>query len=154
MARHLFANIKNEDRKKLFEILKNGEEYLKKRAHAIILSGINKYRVGEISKIINLHPNHLRKWINRYNRDGIDAILESPKTGKKQKFRENVKKKIIEIVHIPPRKLGLLFSWWTLYKLKNYLEEKGIVEKISHETIRRILKETNINLKKIEYEET
>jgi len=147
MARLLFADIKKDDIKKLYEILKKGEEHIKKRVHAIILSGIHKYKVSEISKIVNLHPNHLRKWIKRYNKEGIDIILNSPRTGKKKKITEDIKNKIIEIAKIPPRKLGLLFSNWTLHKLKKYLEENKIIEKISHETIRKILKETNIEIK-------
>jgi transposase len=147
MARLLFADIKKDDIKKLYEILKKGEEHIKKRVHAIILSGIHKYKVSEISKIVNLHPNHLRKWIKRYNKEGIDIILNSPRTGKKKEITEDIKNKIIEIAKIPPRKLGLLFSNWTLHKLKKYLEENKIIEKISHETIRKILKETNIKIK-------
>lgn len=148
MARLLFANIRKEDIKNLYEILKKKEEeYIKKRVHAIILSGIHKYKISEISKIVHLHPNHLRKWIKRYNKDGIDIILNSPKTGKRKQITEDIKNKIIEIAKIPPRKLGLLFSTWTLHKLKRYLEENKIIEKISHETIRKILKETNIKLK-------
>jgi transposase len=147
MARLLFADIKKDDVKKLYEILKKEEAYIKKRVHAIILSGIHKYRVSEISKIVNLHPNHLRKWIKRYNKEGLDIILNSPRTGKKKQITENIKNKIIEIAKIPPRKLGLLFSNWTLHKLKKYLEENKIIEKISHETIRKILKETNIEIK-------
>ena len=147
MAYLLFANIKKEDTKKLYEILKKEEEYIKKRVNAIILSGIHKYKVSEISKVVHLHPNHLRKWIKRYNKDGIDAILNSPKTGKKKNITKDIKNKIIEISKIPPRKLGLLFSNWTLHKLKRYLEENKIIEKISHETIRKILKETNLPLK-------
>ena len=147
MARLLVADIKKDDIKKLYEILKKGEEHIKKRVHAIILSGIHKYKVSEISKIVNLHPNHLRKWIKRYNKEGIDIILNSPRTGKKKEITEDIKNKIIEIAKIPPRKLGLLFSNWTLHKLKKYLEENKIIEKISHETIRKILKETNIEIK-------
>jgi len=147
MASLLFADIRKKDIKKLYEILKKGEEHIKKRVHAIILSGIHKYRVSEISKIVNLHPNHLRKWIKRYNKEGLDIILNSPRTGKKKQITENIKNKIIEIAKIPPRKLGLLFSNWTLHKLKKYLEENKIIEKISHETIRKILKETNIEIK-------
>jgi len=149
MARLLFADIKKDDVKKLYEILKKEEAYIKKRVHAIILSGIHKYRVSEISKIVNLHPNHLRKWIKRYNKEGLDIILNSPRTGKKKQITENIKNKIIEIAKIPPRKLGLLFSNWTLHKLKKYLEENKIIEKISHETIRKILKETNIEIKEV-----
>ncbi|MCM8785166.1 MAG: helix-turn-helix domain-containing protein [Candidatus Omnitrophica bacterium] len=153
MGKILFANIKKQDVEKLFEFLKSEKEHIKKRVHLIILSGIHRYRVSEISRIVKIHPNHLRKWIHRYNKDGLEAILQSPEKGRKKNFGHDIKEKIIKIVHIPPRKLGLLFSNWTLYKLKKFLEEKKIVEKISHETIRRILKEANIDFKKIDYEE-
>lgn len=143
--------VKEDEKNKLIEIIEKGENYLKRRAKAILLSGIHKYRVSEISKILNIHPNHLRKWIHRYNKEGIEIILKSPKAGVRKRFGENIKNKIIEIVHKPPRKLGLLFSYWTLYRLKAYLENNRIVNKISHETIRRILKQANINLKKIKH---
>ncbi|MFN4226744.1 MAG: transposase [Candidatus Ratteibacteria bacterium] len=153
MAKLLFANIKKEDVKNLFEFLKSEKDYIRKRVQLIILSGIHKYRVSEISKIVKIHPNHLRKWIHRYNREGLNAILQSPEKGRKKNFGHDIKEKIIKTVYIPPRKLGLLFTNWTLYKLKKFLEEKKIVEKISHETIRRILKEANVDLKKMVYEE-
>ncbi|MCM8809852.1 MAG: helix-turn-helix domain-containing protein [Candidatus Omnitrophica bacterium] len=153
MGKLLFANVKKQDIEKLFEFLQSEKEYIKKRVHLIILSGIHKYRVNEISRIVKIHPNHLRKWIHRYNKYGLKAILEAPERGKRKSFGEKIKENIIKIVYIPPRKLGFLFSSWTLYKLKKFLEEKKIVNKISHETIRKILKEANINLKKIVYEE-
>ncbi|MCX7917239.1 MAG: helix-turn-helix domain-containing protein [bacterium] len=153
MAKLLFANVKKKDVKKLYKMLRCGEEYIKKRVQTIILSGIHRYKVSEIRKIISLHPNHLRKWIHRYNEGGIEAIINSPKTGKKEKFGKKTKEKIIKIAKVSPRKLGLLFSKWTLYKLKKYLEENKIIENISHETLRKIFKEINIKLKDIEYEE-
>ena len=150
MGKLLFARRPSEKEEKiLYEIIKEGEEYLKKRAKAIILSGIHRYRISEISKLLHFHPQNLRKWIHRFNRWGPSSIIESPKAGKRKKFDIHVKKKIVEIVKQSPRKMGLLFSYWTLHGIKNYLEKNKIVPKISHETIRRILREANINLKKL-----
>lgn len=152
MPKPIFVReIKDEEKNKLFEIVEKGENYLKKRARAILLSGIEKYKVSEISKILNIHPNHLRKWIHRFNKKGIETILKSPKVGIRKRFDEKIKNKIIEIVHNSPRKFGFLFSSWTLYRLKEYLENNRIVNRISHETIRKILKDANINLRKMKY---
>ncbi|MCD6407635.1 hypothetical protein J7L87_01115, partial [bacterium] len=62
MGKLLFARRPSEKEEKiLYEIIKEGEEYLKKRAKAIILSGIHRYRISEISKLLHFHPQNLRK---------------------------------------------------------------------------------------------
>jgi hypothetical protein len=43
--------------------------------------------------------------------------------------------------------MGLKFTTWTLRNLREYLVEHEVVEEISHETIRRILKEEDIDWK-------
>lgn len=150
MGKLLFARKPTEEEKRiLMKILKEGPHHIKVRAKIILLSGLYKYRISEISKIINLHPVNLRKWIHRFNAHGLLSIIESPAVGLKKKFDENFKNILLKIVTQPPRKLGLLFSHWTLHNLKEYLERKKVVAKISHETIRRILKEANINLKEL-----
>ena len=150
MGKLLFARKPtDEENNILVKILKEGEEYLKKRARAILLSGKDRYKISEISRIVGLHPINLRKWIHRFNMMGINSILEAPKVGLKKRFDENFKEKLIKIVKQQPRKLGLLSTYWTLHNLKEYLENKKIVLRISHETIRRILKEANLNLKEL-----
>ena len=150
MGKLLFARKPCEEEKNvLTKILSQGEEHLRKRARIILLSGEHKYKISEISRIVGLHPINLRKWIHRFNRRGIIPILEAPEVGLKRRFDENFKEKLIEIVKQPPRKLGLFSTHWTLHTLKEYLEKKKIVLRISHETIRRILKEANLNLKEL-----
>ena len=57
----------NQEKEKIYKLLKEGEEHIKKRLKAIILSGIHRYKISEISKILNFHPQNLRKWIHRFN---------------------------------------------------------------------------------------
>jgi transposase len=138
--------------KRLKKFLQSKQDHIKKRAMAIFLSSIHRYKVSMISKVVDFHPNHLRKWIKRFNKEGINVICNSPARGVKKKFDQAVCKKIVDIVKTNPRKLGLLFSCWTLHRLKSYIEENKLVEDISHETIRQILKRSGIELKKIEYD--
>ena len=151
MGKLLFARKLTAKEKKIFSnvLLKKKSNYLEKRVKIILLSGEKKYRIPEISKIVGIHQVNLRKWIHRFNLFGIDAIMEAPEVGLKKKFDKNFKKKLVEIVKQPPRTLGLFFSYWTLKNLKNYLENKRIVLEISHETIRRILREVKIDLKEM-----
>lgn len=144
--------ITKKERELLLHLMEKGHEYLQKRAKAIFLSGVRQYEVKEISKILGFHPNHLRKWIHRYNQAGIKAIISSPARGMRKKFNDVVRDNIISLVHVSPRKLGLKFSRWTLYRLKQYVESKGWVDKISYESIRLMLKEKNIDLKRMRYE--
>ena len=139
----------NQEKEKIYKLLKEGEEHIKKRLKAIILSGIHRYKISEISKILNFHPQNLRKWIHRFNRDGLESVINSPKVGIKKKFGNDLREKIIEIVHNSPRKFGYKFSHWTLHKIKEHLEKNKMVNRISYETIRRILKEKNIDIKKL-----
>ncbi len=136
-----------EEKKILEKILKEGEYHLRKRARIILLSSEHKYKIPEISRIVNLHPINLRKWIHRFNRKGLSSLLEAPRVGLKKRFDESFKDKLLSIVRQPPRKLGVFATHWTLHGLKDYLEKKRIVLEISHETIRRILKEANLSLK-------
>lgn len=137
-----------EEKEKIYKLLKEGEEHIKKRLKVIVLSGIHRYRVSEISKILNFHPQNLRKWIHRFNREGIESVVHPPRAGKR-KFNNDMKIKILKIVKISPRKLGYKFSYWTLNRLKEHLEKNRIVNRISHETIRRFLKEGDIDIKKL-----
>lgn len=150
MGAPLFAREpEKEEREKIFKLLENAEEHIRKRLKAIILSGIHRFRISEISKILNFHPKNIRKWIHKFNKNGLDAVISAPKVGKKKKFSPEIKEKIYEIIMKSPRKFGYRFTHWTLHRIKDHLEKNRLVNRISHETIRRILKEKNINTKKL-----
>ena len=57
----------------------------------------------------------------------------------------DVRATLVQLATTPPRELGFKLTTWTLRKLREYLIEHKIVEEISHETIRRILKDENID---------
>jgi transposase len=85
-----------------------------------------------------MHVKNVRKWIYRFNKHGIEGILEKKKTGRKPRINEKIVKEIINIAKTPPHKLGLPFSNWSLRKLENYLISKKKI-KISYGRIRQLL---------------
>jgi len=101
------------------------------RAKIIILS-YEGYTPPQIEKAINMHVKNVRKWIHRFNEYGIKGILEKKKTGRKPRINEKIIKEIINIAKIPPHKLGLPFSNWSLRKLESYLISKKKNKNISY----------------------
>ena len=59
----------------------------------IILLKDEGYTVPEIRKMINHHDHNIRKWIHRFNQQGIDGIISKKHNHKQYKFDDNVEKK-------------------------------------------------------------
>lgn len=115
---------------------------LKHRARVILLSA-EGYRVPEIAQIVEAHPANLRKWIHRFNKMGCRGLKTRRSGGAKPRFTEAQKRRIIALARSRPRELGLNFTSWTLHKLAEEAEKRHIVEQISHEYVRQILKAAN-----------
>lgn len=124
------------------------DEKIGYRAKIILLSN-EGYTVPEIREMTNHHDVNIRKWIHRFNENGIVEIKTKRKESNgEQGFTEEQRGKVIEIVKIPPRSIGLKFGTWSLRKLAWYLVNRKIVNKISHEEIRQILLENNIRFRR------
>ena len=109
------------------------------RARMILLRD-EGYTVPEIRKITNHHDNNIRKWIHRFNEKGIDGILSRKHIRNAYKITDNIERKIVEIASNDPRKDRLKFSTWSLRVLAGYImEEKKLVESISHTEIKNVL---------------
>ncbi len=55
---------------------------------------------------------------------------------------------MLMIASTDPKLLGLHFTTWSLHKLQKYFIEKEIVDSISIETIRRLMKSEGMKIKK------
>ncbi len=135
-----------DERRQLLQMQRNPNPQIATRAQIILLSADERYRVPEISTKVKLGADKVRKWIHRFNAHGIKGLTNRDfKPGPPPKFRGATRHRIIEIAQTPPRQLGLLFSTWTLHNLKRYLTEEGVVDHISHETLRKILREAEVD---------
>ena len=76
----------------------------------IILLKDEGYTVPEIRRVINHHDNNIRKWIHRFNENGIDGILSKKHNHKQHKFDDDIEKKIVDIASANPRSFSLGFS--------------------------------------------
>jgi transposase len=115
----------------------------------IILLKDEGYTVHEIRKIINHHDNNIRKWIHRFNENGIDGITSKKHNYKQHKFTNDLEKQIVDIASANPRSFGLGFSTWSLRIMAGFLMcDLKMVDKISHAEIRNILLKHKIKYRK------
>ena len=60
------------------------------------------YTVPEIRKITNHHDNNIRKWIHRFNENGIEGIV-SKIHKQNHKITDTIEKQIVEIATNNPK---------------------------------------------------
>ncbi len=112
------------------------------RAEVILLSAQGK-TIGEISDFLGFHPTNIKKWIRSFNENGLEGIAvkkRGPQGGSRPTFSRQQVRDIISLSKTTPASHGLKFKQWTPQKLADFAVTTGIVERISHVTVRQILK--------------
>jgi transposase len=135
---------KEQERLERWAQAENGE--LSHRAKIILLSA-KGYRVPEIGAMLDAHPANLRKWIHRFNETSCKGLRTRRSGGAKPRFSEEQKARIVALARKKPRDLGLNYTSWTLHRLAEQAQQRQIVDAISHEYVRQILKAANITYK-------
>jgi transposase len=117
------------------------------RLHAtLILSSRRGDTNARIAEQCGCSPTWVRQIIHRFNNGGIDAISWYPYycgPTEPKKFGVEIVEQICEIALSPPKQL-IGMSVWSLAKLRTYLIAQKIVEAISLEHLRQILRRCKI----------
>ena len=132
--------LSEEERSHLDKMIAESEpETLSTRAHIVLLSSQGYSSTG-IASLVGRHPASVRKWVHRFNKQGITSLTNAPSPGRKRSYSTEQAHKMVEIALTEPRALGQPYSRWSLHRLVRYLKETGVVETISHDTVWRILR--------------
>jgi len=94
------------------------------------------------------HATYVRKVLHAFNERGLASVGAQYKGQKPLKFDEQVQKQIVDVVVTPPDHLGLPFGVWSLPKLRDYLIDQHLVESISLEHLRWLLKRKGISFQR------
>jgi transposase len=139
--------LKPKELKRLKELLDTNNLRLHKRARVIDLSR-KGFKAPEIAKYVSLHLNKVRKWIRRFNREGIECLLPRYSPGRPLEITPKKRIKIIRLLKTKPTTLGLSLSSWNLRDMAKVIEERKIVESISHVHLWRVIKEEGYSYKR------
>jgi transposase len=138
-------NMSETEKKELYDILDNNS-LIKYRAKIVLLTG-EGYTVPEIREMTNTYDKTIRKWIHRFNDNGVHGLFTKIDYSGMVKINDKTRKEIIHTASTGPRTLGLKFSTWSLRSIAGYVKEKKIIKEdggISHTAVRDILIEYGV----------
>ena len=105
--------------------------------------------VPAIAKIAFTSEDRVREVIHNFNADGFDSLAPKYAGGRPPKFTLPERQAIKKIALSRPVDHGLPFSTWSLSKLAEFVVAEGVVDDISHEGLRVLLREEGVSFQVI-----
>jgi len=130
-------------------ILRRSTSRIKVRRAQVVLASNQGYKVPAIAQLVHYSEHHVRAIIKEFNERSLKALEPKPQPGRPIEFSEDDKALIAETAKCPPDLLDCPFKRWSLEKLKEYLLKEKIISSISLETLRGILHEKKVRLRRI-----
>ena len=115
-----------------------------RRAQMVLLSA-QGMPVSKIAEVTFTSQDRVRDVIHNFNADGFDSLYPKYKGGRPPTFTLAQRREIKKIAKSRPAEHGLPFSTWSLAKLADFLVAEGVVEDISHEGLRVLLREEGVS---------
>jgi transposase len=134
--------------RKLQGMVRRGSQRIKMRRAQVILASAQGARVPDIARRLFFSEGHVRTIIKAFNEEGFAGLAPKYGIGRPPKFSEEQRSLIIETALCPPRLLGQPFTRWSLDKLREFLRKERIIESISLETLRQMLKGAKVKLRR------
>jgi len=139
--------LSEQDRHYLQKIVKSGKDKARKitRCRILLLADEAKGKTDEeISDTLGICLTTIFNIRRRYHRWGLErAISEAPRSGQPPKFKGKTMARITTIACSKPPQGR---ARWSLRLLADHVVELDIVEDISYQSIRNVLKKTNSSL--------
>lgn len=123
------------------------------RAQMILLSGEKQLVPPQIASLVRKDEQTVRRWIRRYQAEGLVGLEDAPRPGGEQKTTPAYRPRLLEVVRHRPRALDPPFSLWTLQRLADFMAEETSL-RVSEETGRRALKAGGIVLSRPQHKIT
>ena len=111
-----------------------------RRAQMVLLSAQGMDMAG-IARVAFTSEDRVRDLIRNFNADGFSSLYPRYKGGRPPKFTLAQRREIKKIAKSRPAEHDLPFSTWSLSKLAEFLVAEGVVNDISHEGLRNLLRE-------------
>ena len=119
-----------------------------RRAQMVLLSA-QGMDAQAIAKVAFTSEDRVRDVIRNFNADGFGSLYPKYKGGRPPKFTLPQRREIKKIARSRPAEHGLPFSAWSLSKLAEFLVAEGVVDDISHEGLRMLLREEGVTFQRI-----
>jgi transposase len=119
-----------------------------RRAQMVLLSA-QGMDVQAIAKVAFTSEDRVRDVIRNFNADGFGSLYPRYKGGHPPKFTLGQRREIKKIAKSKPAEHDLPFSTWSLAKLADFLVAEGVVDDISHEGLRVLLRAEGVTFQRL-----
>ena len=119
-----------------------------RRAQMVLLSA-QGMDVPAIAKVAFTSEDRVRDVIRNFNADGFGSLYPKYKGGHPPKFTLAQRREIKKIAKSKPVEHDLPFSTWSLAKLADFLVAEGVVDDISHEGLRVLLRAEGVTFQRL-----
>ncbi len=119
-----------------------------RRAQMVLLSA-QGMDAAAIAKVAFTSEDRVRDVIRNFNADGFASLCPRYRGGRAPKFTLGQRREIKKIAKSRPVDHDLPFSTWSLAKLADFLVAEGVVEDISHEGLRALLREEGVTFQRL-----
>jgi transposase len=142
--------VSDEEGNRLLRIVRrsSGSVVSWRRAQMVLLS-VQGMDVAGIAKVSFTSPDRVREVINNFNEDGFESLYPRYAGGRPPTFTLPQRQEIKKIALSRPVDHGLPFSTWSLAKLAEFLVAEGVVDDISHEGLRELLRKEEVSFQAI-----
>jgi transposase len=142
--------IDDDEGRRLVRIVRRGSGSVVtwRRAQMVLLSAQGMDAPG-IAKVAFTSEDRVRDVIRNFNADGFSSLYPKYKGGRPPKFTLAQRREVKKIARSHPGDHGLPFSTWSLSKLAEFLVAEGVVDDISHEGLRVLLREEGVTFQRL-----
>ena len=142
--------IDDDEGQRLVRIIRRGSGSVVtwRRAQMVLLSAPGM-DVPAIAKVAFTSEDRVRDVIRNFNADGFGSLYPKYKGGRPPKFTLPQRREIKKIAKSRPAEHDLPFSTWSLSKLAEFLVAEGVVDDISHEGLRILLRQEGVTFQRL-----
>jgi transposase len=115
----------------------------------MVLLSVQGMDVAGIARVTFTSPGRVREVIRNFSADGFGSLYPRYAGGRPPVFTLPQRQAIKRIALSRPGDHGLAFSAWSLAKLAEFLVAEGVVEDISHEGLRALLRKEEVSFQAI-----
>jgi transposase len=149
-ARVELREISNEEGNRLLRMIRrNSGSVVTWRRAQIVLLAAQRMPAPRIAEVVFSDPDTVRDVIHNFNRDGFEALYPRYRGGRPRTFSLPQRHAIKRVALAIPTDLGQPFATWSLAKLADYLVDEGVVDDISHEGLRQLLREEGVSFQAV-----
>src|SRR5229473_5583181 len=94
------------------EAERDGAYRVAKRLQAVVLNSEGQTS-GELARILKAPPSKVSEWLQRYQTDGVDGLLEGYRSGRPSELTQEQQQQLEDILDSGPVAYGLDNGSWT-----------------------------------------